>query len=113
MSRSGIMPRRAHGALDVTYGRAIAAEVDRYNGKTYGALLWDLTKFFDTLDPQHLASEASALGFSAADFCLGLRMHLAPRRLMIQGCVSHQAEPHNLVLPGCIYAVAFTKVYLY
>ena len=29
------------------------------------------------------------------------------------GCVSHPVQPHNSVLPGCIYAVAFTKVYLY
>ena len=67
---------------------------------------------FDTLDPTHLAAEAIELGFPAADFCLGLRMHLAPRRLMILHVVSDAIQPHQSVLPGCIYAVAFTKLYM-
>ena len=86
--------------------------MDRYNGLTYGAILWDFIKFFDTLDPAHLVQEAVALGFPVADLCLGLRMHLAPRRLMILGVVSSEILPLRSVLPGCIYAIAFTKVYM-
>ena len=40
------------------------AEVDRYNGLTNGEVLWDFTKFFDTIDPRHLVQEAVALGLS-------------------------------------------------
>ena len=43
---------------------------------------------------------------------LGLRMHLAPRRLMILGVVSSKNMPLRSVLPGFIDAAAFTKVYL-
>ena len=100
------------GALDVAYQRALEAEVDRYTGLTYGAILWDFIKVFDTLDPAHLVQEAVALGFPAADFCLGLRMHLAPRRLMILNVLSQVTQPLRSVLPRCIYAVTFAKVYM-
>ena len=45
--------RPGSGALYVAYHRAFEAEVDCYNGHSYGVVLWDFTKFFDTVDPMH------------------------------------------------------------
>ena len=104
--------RPGSGALDVAYHRAFEAEVDRYNGHCYGVVLWDFTKFFDTVDPCTLIGEAVELGFPVSDLVLAMRMHLAPRCLMLLGVVSMLIQPLRSILPGCILAVALTRVYL-
>ena len=101
------MPDRGRGALDIAYHRALHAEADRYNGLVYGAMLWGFTEFFDTLDVPHLVREAVALGLLNADLCLGLRMHLAPRRF-VSGAILSRRSVHQ----GGSLSIAFTRVFM-
>ena len=92
--------RPGSGALDVAYHRAFEAEVDRYNGLSYGVVLWDFTKFFDTVDPCTVIGEAVQLGFPVSDLVLAMRMHLAPRCLMLLGVVSMLIQPLSADFTG-------------
>ena len=46
---------------------------------------------FDTFDIAHLVCEAATFGIPVAALQVGLRMHMAPRRLMVLGCVARRS----------------------
>ena len=39
-------------------------------------------------------------------------MHLAPRRLIIMGCVGGEVEPWRSILPGCMLSIALIRVFM-
>ena len=88
------------------------AEIASGTGKALGASLWDLHKFFDLVDPVTLVKKAMGLGFPLRILIIGVQMHVAPRVLQLLGACSDMIDVGRSVLPGCMLAIPFTRVYL-
>ena len=52
-----------------------------------------LIKLFDVVGIAYSVHEAVALRFPLVELRLGLRMHLAPRRLMAMDCAIQKVQP--------------------
>ena len=104
--------RPGRSALEAGYERATWVEVARACGRHVGSLLWDFTKFFDTIVVPLLLEFGLDLEFPWVDLVLGLHMHSAPRRLQIIECVGFAILPLRSILPGCTLSIPFTRAYL-
>ena len=52
------------------------------------------------------------LGFPLHILVMGVQMHVAPRVLQLLGACSDLIDVGRSVLPGCMLAIPFTRVYL-
>ena len=69
-------------------------------------------KFFDLVDHVTLVKKAMDLGFPLHILVMGVQMHVAPRILQLLGACSDLIGVGRIVLPGCMLAIPFTRVYL-
>ena len=60
----------------------LRAEIDAHAGKAGAASLFDLEKFFDSVEVGQLIPAALQLGFPRLILCLALQVALAPRFLV-------------------------------
>ena len=97
--------------LDAALTRALRTETAIQCRQHVCALLWDFKKFFDSIDPRLLIDKALRLGFPIVDLVLGLRMHAAPRRFQILGCVSRVVLVGRSILVGCALSIPFTRLF--
>ena len=74
-------------AVRAAEDRALEAELANFEGQQTITLLWDIKKFFDSIDISKLIEEAEATGFPLRQLALSLAVHLAPRRLMLGSAV--------------------------
>lgn len=92
--------------------RGLRAEIAASCGKNFAALLWDLHKFFDMVDPVTLVGKARELGFPLRLLLMAIQMHTAPRVVQLLGACSLPIPVLRSVLPGCGFAIPFTRMYL-
>ena len=71
-----------------TAKRALFTEVKAKNGDTVFVVLWDVKKYFDSVQIPALIERASALNFPAVPLTLGLQMHRAPRLIRGTGTMA-------------------------
>ena len=76
-------------------------------------ILWDLEKFYDTLNPAVMAKIALSLQYPVIPLYLGLLVHRAARVIRLQGCFSDFVVPKISILAGCKQSVAWTRCFLY
>ncbi len=99
--------------LDETARRVLRTEVAGLTGKHVIMLLWDMAKFYDTLDPSVLAELAMTAGFPLDQLALGLSLHRAPRLLRIDGCDGEVVSSSGRsVLAGCTLSTSFARAYI-
>ena len=70
-------------AVAAAEDRALEAEVARFMGMTTMTTLWDLKKFFDSINIRVLVELAMELGFPVKQLAFSLVVHQAPRRLKL------------------------------
>ena len=68
-------------------------------------------KFFDNIDSAILWSEMTQLPLPMHVCLLVVRQHMAPRRLQYAGYLSDHICPTGTILPGCLFAIPFVRVY--
>ena len=66
-------------------GRALRLEVAKWRGRCAMLLLWDVQKFYDSIDPATLASRAMKARFPARPLGFGMMVHRGPRVLRSRG----------------------------
>jgi hypothetical protein len=96
-------------ALEAAANRSLHAEIAHRNGMKVVATLFDLAKFFDTVEPQPLAESIEQTSFPPIDAVLAYQIHLAPRVLQVSTVASQMIRVDLTILPGCFYAVPFVK----
>ena len=89
--------------------RAAMCEVAALLGWCVVGLLWDLSAFFDQVEPGFLCRELLALGCPTWILPIAFAVHLGPRAVRTPyGCVPF-ASPVRSVLQGCSLAGHFAK----
>ena len=100
-------------AVAAAEDRAVEAELARLSGLVTISTLWDLRKFFDSIDIEVLIQLARDLGFPLKQLAVSLIVHQAPRRLKLGkalgDCISNLGRS---ILAGCKRSTHFARVYL-
>ena len=83
-------------------------------GRTAIMTSWDAAAFFDSV-PLHLAiSDSVRLNMPAPQLALGMKMHLAPRIIRLQGaCAKPLAEHGRSILAGCTMSTSVARALLH
>ena len=90
--------------------RGWANEVSIISGHESTTVLWDLHKFFDTINGEHVLNAGIDQAYPATDLALGLSMHFAPRCVQLTGIASHMLFPQRSILAGCSRSVDFARL---
>ncbi len=100
--------RRLH---DVLWRQAARAEAGDGEGLASGAVLWDMSSYYDTINRTRLWRMTVKHGFPMAIARLAFAMYEAPRVLSLEGRLSCPTYARDGVPAGCPFANAFTRVY--
>ena len=90
--------------------RAWTNEVAKLAGVSALSILWDIEKFFDTINPKDVLREGIALKYPLRCLLLALSMHMSPRSLTIRGVSSNAMVASRSILPGCTHAGYFARL---
>ncbi len=90
--------------------RQLLTETAVAMGKEVAVTLWDVEKFFDTIDPDRVIESAEHLNFPHVVLGLAMVMHRAPRIVLCEGCA---AEPIGAtarsILAGCVTSTSLAR----
>ena len=82
-------------------------------GNTNVMLLWDIEKFFDSLDIYVLIQECTMQEFPPIQLALGIQAHMADRILKAQCTLSDRLDRFGRsILAGCTLSTSFSRAYL-
>ena len=104
--------RAGSSAFKAAAARALQLEIAQAVGKCAAALLWDVHKYFDSVNIAELSSRAQKASYPVLDLAMGLQMHVSPRVLQHQKHCSQPTRVTQSILAGCSQAVPFTKAFL-
>ena len=79
-------------------------ELAHASGNVSAALLWDIWKYFDSINYEDVTRVASKLQYPTSDLKLALQMHAAPRILQMSGISSMAMKPFRSILQGCFHS---------
>ena len=96
-------------ALVAAANRSLFSEICVRNKMQVCAALYDLHKFFDTIDPMALVDALKNTQFPPIDAAMGYQMHVAPRVLQVSCISSLPIRVDSSILAGCIYSVPWVK----
>ena len=88
------------------------AEVAVANGLETGACLWDVAKFFDSVDVALLIANAKAMAYPLVELAVAVQQYVAKRALQRGGHTGEPFEVTTSILPGCGQAVPLARAYL-
>ena len=92
--------------------RALAAELAQLEGLFSFMILWDMKKFFDSIDIATLIGEAARVGFPKLQLILSLVVHHAPRRLKMGTAIGKPIlQLGRPTLAGCKRSTDLARVY--
>ena len=98
---------------DETAWRQLLMELACLQGKSVGQMLWDVAKFFDSLDVPILIERAEGLGFPLDQLTLAMQMHRAPRALRAAGTYGPVIEATGVsILAGCTTSTSLSRAFL-
>ena len=100
-------------ALRSAFGRLIRSECAHLLKESFGLILWDLTKFYDSIDWSALISNALSLGFSPRVLVISAIAHLSPRFLEAEQAWSEGDVPLASIVQGCVHANSMSRAFLY
>ena len=104
---------RGSSALQAALLRELGHEVARMLGYCSVGAHWDLTRFFDSVEPHKLVHLAVKMEYPLHLLYLGILVHEAPRILEVGGYVSDIIDGGNGILAGCMQAMSWVKIYVY
>ena len=88
-------------------------EVSYALGHATGAIMWDLEKFYDSINWEYMVKWALETKFDPTILLVGLSMHTAPRRIRVGPFVGEAMDVNTSVVAGCGLAVKWSKIMLY
>ena len=89
----------------------VKAEAARTRKEHYGALLWDLAAFFETINHDILLAKAERFGFPMVLVRMAVRAFKAPRMVGIRKRYAEPIHPGRGVLAGHAFAMAMVHLY--
>ena len=92
---------------------ALRVEMAELAGFDWAVVLWDLTKFYDTVDLAALSRAVVSRAYPSRIAYLCLTMYQAPRVLFAHGSYSQWIAPQDSMLPGCGEAVNLARCVLF
>ena len=102
---------KGSGAIGVVWAQAVTSEASQAEGKHYGALLWDLASFFETIDHDILLDKAAKFGFPLVLVQMAIRAFKAPRLVGVKKRYAEPVHPGRGVLAGHAFAMAMVHLY--
>ena len=99
-----------HSAETAAGARLWMMELAHLSGNSAAALLWDLDKFFDTIDLKDVRRNAVERDYPRRELCLAIAMHRAPRVLQMAGVSSCAILPLLSILQGCTHSSRFARL---
>ena len=103
--------KKGASALLAVEERSLEAELAQLHGNSSFMILWDLKKFFDSIDVKTLFAEAARVGFPLLQLTLSMVVHHAPRRLKMGTAIG---EPIlrlvRSILADCKRSTDFARV---
>jgi len=88
-------------------------EVSVIGNKSVASCLWDMAKFYDSIDWRVLAAQAPRHGYPIRILAIGMIVHTSPRILKDRHAVSLPCQAYTGILAGDTQANAFAKCILY
>ena len=104
---------RGKSALVETAYRHTKAGALTQLGHSVAIVLWDVRKYFDSLDVPTLAHRAEAAGFPPEQLALAMQVHRSARVIRTEGYYSDFLElPAQSILAGCLTSTYLSKAFL-
>ena len=100
---------RGSSALRAGVLGAFFDELHSLDGDKIAAMLWDMDKFYDSIDIAKLTRCARELGYPMMHLGLGLKMHMASRVLKVEDGYQFCKIPANGIIAGCLQSTYFAK----
>ena len=104
---------RGSSALYTALSRALLDEAADINGIAYGAVYFDMEKFYDHVRLDLLLKEAIGQQYPPLLLLLSLQAFTGRRLLRADGCTSQFLQPSNSLGAGCRRANTFARIVLY
>ena len=102
-----------HSPLDEAVWRQLLMEQATLRGKFVVQLLWDVSKFFDSLDVPLLVERVVELQFPLDQLVLAMQAHRAPRVLRALGSFGEPIPSTGTsILAGCTSSTSLSRGYL-
>ena len=102
----------ARSAPDVVWRTALKSEVAGATKEEAGAVLWDMTSFFQMLRHRRLLHRAQEAGYPMPLARLAVYLYRCERRLCLGKSLSHVGvSPNRGIAPGCSFATSLVKAY--
>ena len=93
--------------------RAMILERASILGKTTVLVLWDVEKFFDSLQLDRTIQAAIDLDFPSEILVLGLQVHKAPRLIKACGTLASMIQTTDRsIIAGCTISTSLSRAYL-
>jgi len=103
---------QARGAPDVVWRTSVKCGAAVANRLEAGAVLWDMTAFFQMIRHGRLLNRAAEAGFNVGLARLAISLYRCERRLTLSGEVAQEGvSPNRGVAPGCSFATTMVKIY--
>lgn len=104
--------KKGASAVTSAEDRASMAELAHLSGMRTYTLLWDISKFFDSIQLPSLIAEAKATHFPVHQLALSLTVHSAPRRLRFRkGLGPAMLGFGTSILAGCNRSTGLARAY--
>ena len=100
-------------ALRAAILRRFNEELSHLNGDIVATVFFDLTKFFDHIDPVVVMRECMLHGAPALVLALSMQLHLAVRIIMSNGCTADPICISRSILQGCRFSCSFARDAMY
>ena len=104
---------RGSSALQAALRRNISNEISSHLGHHNITTLWDIEKFYDSIDIVELLKLARNMNYPSLLLALVVQLYLCPRILVVNNCYHTGIVPYNAVLAGCAQAATFSKILLF
>ena len=104
---------RGSSALRAAVLTAFGDEMAHYTGQEVAKILWDMEKFYDSLDICKLIDRANYLGYPSKLIAMGMIMHMAPRVIRAYEHHMEVGLPANGIIAGCTQSNHFARIFLY
>ena len=92
---------RGSSALRVALLRACRSEAYKLSGAAAVDILWDITKFYDSVLPDVLSEKAAAIEYPMVPLYLGMLVHLSARVVSSRGVCGDPVFVLHGILAGC------------
>ena len=104
---------KGKSSLREALARRLFEEQSVIQGFSVVQVLWDLQKFFDSIDPLSLIRAAGQHGMPAFPLTMLLQVHLGLRRLLVNGWIGSSITVRSSILQGCCFSVTCARDIVY